>query len=91
MDYQNKKRSHGQLYADVDHQQSTDSSSPRFLLKDSIVPNQTLSKLSLLLIDKVLVRLAGGPKLVKKLKSGSLRVEVEKAIHAKELKMKDLF
>ena len=87
-----KKRTRDQLDADMDYEQSTYSSFPRFLLIDSNVPEQPLSKLSPFELEEVLVGLAGSPKSVKKLKSGSLLVEVEKAIHAKNLmKMKHLF
>ena len=76
----------------MDYEQSTYSSFPRFLLIDSNVPEQPLSKLSPFVLEEVLVGLAGSPKSVKKLKSGSLLVEVEKAIHAKNLmKIKHFF
>ena len=92
MDYQNKKRTLDQQDADMDYEQSTYYSFPRFLLIDSNVPEQPLSKLSPFVLEEVLVGLAESPKSVKKLKSGSLLVEVEKAIHAKNLmKMKHFF
>ena len=52
---------------------------------ESTVPDQPLSKLSPFVIQKVLKGLVGSQKSVKKLKSGSLLVEVERAVHARTL------
>ena len=79
-----KKRSREQVDSDSDNGQST-SSFPRFLIIESSKPDQPLTKLSPFVIEKVLVSLAGSPKSVKKLNSGSLLVEVEKAKHAQNL------
>ena len=84
MDHQTKKRSREQIDSDSENGQST-SSFPRFLIIESSKPDQPLTKLSPFVIEKVLVSLAGSPKSVKKLNSGSLLVEVEKAKHAKNL------
>ena len=84
MDQQTKKRSREQVDSDSDNGQST-SSFPRFLIIESSKPDQPLTKLSPFVIEKVLVSLAGSPKSVKKLNSGSLLVEVEKAKHAQNL------
>ena len=92
MDHQNKKRNRDALDADQDNSQSTSVAFPRFLIIESTVPDQPLSKLSPFVIEKVLVGLAGSPKSVKKLRSGSLLVEIEKAVHAKTLlKIKHFF
>ena len=80
----NKKRSREQVDSDSDNGQST-SSFPRFLIIESSKPDQPLTKLSPFVIEKVLVSLAGSAKSVKKLNSGSLLVEVEKAKHAQNL------
>ena len=80
----NKKRSREQVDSDSDNGQST-SSFPRFLIIESSKPDQPLTKLSPFVIEKILVSLAGSPKSVKKLNSGSLLVEVEKAKHAQNL------
>ena len=85
MDYQNKKRNRDQLDAEQENIQSTNSVFPRFLSIESTVPDQPLWKLSPFVIEKVLVGLAGSPKSFKKLKRGSLLVEVEKATHAQNL------
>ena len=84
MDQQTKKRSREQVDSDSDNGQST-SSFPRFLIIESSKLDQPLTKLSPFVIEKVLVSLAGSPKSVKKLNSGSLLVEVEKAKHAQNL------
>ena len=84
MDQQTKKRSREQVDSDSDNGQST-SSFPRFLIIESSKPDQPLTKLSPFVIEKVLVSLAGSSKSVKKLNSGSLLVEVEKAKHAQNL------
>ena len=92
MDHQNKKRNRDALDADQDNAQSTSTAFPRSLIIESTVPDQPLSKLSPFVIEKVLVGLAGSPKSVKKLRSGSLLVEVEKATHSKTLmKIKHFF
>ena len=92
MDHKNKKRNRDELDADLENVQSTNTAFPRFLLIESIVPDQPLSKLSPFVIEKVLVGLTGSPKSVKKLKSGSLLIEVEKAVHARTLlKIKHFF
>ena len=92
MDHKNKKRNRDELHADLENVQSTNTAFPRFLLIESIVPDQPLSKLSPFVIEKVLVGLTGSPKSVKKLKSGSLLIEVEKAVHARTpLKIKHFF
>ena len=85
----NKKRSREQ--SDSDNGQ-TSSSFARFLIIESNNPEQPLSKLSPFVIEKVLVSVAGSPKSVKKLNSGALLVEVEKAKHAENfLKMTRFF
>ena len=84
MDQQNKKRPRDQLETDSDNGQSL-SSFPRFLIIESTKADQPLTKLSPFVIEKVLVSLAGSPKSVKKLNSGSLLIEVEKAKHAENL------
>ena len=91
MDSQNKKRTRDQLDADSETTQST-SPFPRFLLIESTVPDQPLSKLSPFVIQKVLMSVAGSPKSVKKLSSGSLLIEVERPKHAENLmKIKQFF
>ena len=91
MDTQNKKRTRDQLDADSETTQTT-SPFPRFLLIESTVPDQPLSKLSPFVIQKVLMSVAGSPKSVKKLSSGSLLIEVEKPKHAENLmKIKHFF
>ena len=85
MDHQNKKRNRDALDADQDNAQSTSVAFRRFLIIEYTVPDQQLSKLSPFVIEKVLVELAGSPKSVKKLRSGGLLVEIEKAVHAKTL------
>ena len=82
MDHQTKKRTRDQLDADSENPQPT-SPFPRFLLIESTVQDQPLSKLYPFVIQKVLVAIAGPPKSVKKLSSGSLLIEVEK--HAENL------
>ena len=84
MDHQTKKRSRDELDSDSDKGQSQTSFS-RFLVIESTKSDQPLSKLSPFVIEKVLVSLSGSPKSVKKLNSGSLLVEVEKAKHAENL------
>ena len=84
MDPQTKKRTRDQLDADSENPQPT-SPFPRFLLIESTVQDQPLSKLSPFVIQKVLVSTAGPPKSVKKLSSGSLLIEVEKPKHAENL------
>ena len=91
MDYQNKKRTRDQLDADSETTSPT-SPFPRFLLIESTIPEQPLSKLSPFVIQKVLLSVAGSPKSVKKLSSGTLLVEVEKPKHAQNLmKIKHFF
>ena len=82
MEQQTKKRSREQL--DSDNGQVT-STFPRFLIIESTRPEQPLAKLSPFVIEKVLVSVAGSPNSVKKLNSGSLLVEIEKAKHAENL------
>ena len=82
MEHQTKKRSREQ--SDSDNGQ-TSSSFPRFIIIESNNPEQPLSKLSPFVIEKVLVSVAGSPKSIKKLNSGALLVEVEKAKHAENL------
>ena len=84
MDQQNKKRPRDQLETDSDNGQSL-SSFPRFLIIESTKADQPLTNLSPFVIEKVLVSLAGSPKSVKKLNSGSLLIEVENAKHAENL------
>ena len=84
MDNPNKKRSREQDENDSDHGHSN-TVFPRFLLIESVEPEEPLTKLSPFVIQKVLVSVAGNPKSVKKLNSGSLLVEVEKAKHAENL------
>ena len=88
MDPQTKKRTRDQLDADS---KNTTSPFPRFLLIESTVQDQPLSKLSPFVIQKVLVSIAGPPKSVKKLFSGSLLIEVEKPKHAENLKLTHFF
>ena len=91
MDSQTKKRTRDDLDADSENPRPT-SPFPRFLLIESTVQDQPLSKLSPFVIQKVLVSIAGPPKSVKKLSSGSLLVEVEKHKHAENLlKIKQFF
>ena len=59
MDHQNKKRNRDALDAELDNAQSTSPSFPRFLIIESTVPDEPLSKLSPFVIEKVLVGLAG--------------------------------
>ena len=90
MDHQ-KKRTRDQLDADSETTSPT-SPFPRFLLIESTIPEQPLSKLSPFVIQKVLLSVAGPPKSVKKLSSGTLLVEVEKPKHAQNLmKIKHFF
>ena len=84
MDPQTKKRTRDQLDVDSENPQPT-SPFPRFLLIESTVQDQPLSKLSPFVIQKVLVSTAGPTKSVKKLSSGSLFIEVEKPKHAENL------
>ena len=63
----------------------TNSSFPCFLLIESVVPEEPLTKVSLFVIQKVLVSVAGSPKSVKKLNSGALLVEVGKPKHTENL------
>ena len=84
MDNPNKKRSRDYDENDSDHG-NANSAFPRFLLIESVVPEEPLSKLSPFIIQKVLVSIAGNPKSVKKLNSGALLVEVEKPKHAENL------
>ena len=84
MEQQSKKRSRDQLDTDSDNGQMP-TSFPRFLIIESTKPDQPLAKLSPFVIEKVLVSIAGSPKSVKKLNSGSLLVEIEKAKHAENL------
>ena len=64
MDHQNKKRNRDALDADQDNSQSISVAFPRFLIIESTVPDQPLSKLSPFVIEKVLVGLARSPKSV---------------------------
>ena len=57
----------------------------RFLIIESLNSGHPLSKFSPFVIEKVFVSLAGSPKSVKKLKSDTLLVEVEKAQHSTNL------
>ena len=84
MEQQSKKRSRDQLDTDSDNGQMP-TSFPRFLKIESTKPDQPLAKLSPFVIEKVLVSIVGSPKSVKKLNSGSLLVEIEKAKHAENL------
>ena len=84
MDNPNKKRLREQDDNTSDHGHGN-SSFPRFLLIESVVPEDPLSKLSPFVIQKVLVSVSGSPKSVKKLNSGALLVEVEKPRHAENL------
>ena len=84
MDNPNKKRSRVQDDNDSD-QEHGQSTFPRFLLIESTVPDEPLTKLSPFVIQKVLVSVAGSPKSVKKLNSGALLIEVEKPKHAENL------
>ena len=84
MDPQTKKRTR----KDYDNEQAeSESTGPfaRFLIIESLHPEKPLAKLSPFVIEKVLVSLAGSPKSVKKLKNGTLLVEVEKPQHSKNL------
>ena len=87
MERQTKKRTCEQLESDTDSTQGPSSSSsfPRFLIIESTKVDEPLTKLSPFVIEKVLVSVAGSPKSVKKLNSGSLLVEVEKPKHADNL------
>ena len=84
MDNPNKKRLREQDDNTSDHGHSN-SSFPHFLLIESVVPEEPLSKLSPFAIQEVLVSVAGSPKSVKQLNSGALLVEVEKPKHAENL------
>ena len=84
MDNPNKKRLREQDDNISDHGHGN-SSFPRFLLIECVVPEEPLSKLSPFVIQKVLVSVSGSPKSVKKLNSGALLVEVEKPRHAENL------
>ena len=86
MEQQTKKRTREQVDTDSDNDQGPSLSTfPRFLIIESTKQDQPLTKLSPFVIEKVLVSLAGSPKSVKKLNSGSLLIEVEKAKHAEKL------
>ena len=63
MDHQTKKRNRDQLDADQENVQSNSSVFPRFLMIESTVPDQPLSKLSPFVIQKVLKGLVGSPDL----------------------------
>ena len=84
MDNPNKKRSRQTDDNDSDHGHDN-TAFPRFLLIESAVPEEPLTKLSPFVIQKVLVSIAGNPKSVKKLNSGALLVEVERPKHAENL------
>ena len=84
MDNPNKKRSRETDDNDSDHGHAN-TAFPRFLLIESAVPEEPLTKLSPFVIQKVLVSIAGNPKSVKKLNSGALLVEVERPKHAENL------
>ena len=60
MDNPNKKRSREQEENDSDHGHSN-TVFPRFLLIESVVPEEPLTKLSPFVIQKVLVSIAGNP------------------------------
>ena len=86
-----QKRTRDQLNADSETTSLT-SPFPRFLLIESTIPEQPLSKLSPFVIQKVLLSVAGSPKSVKKLSSVTYLVEVEKPKHAQNLtKIKHFF
>ena len=84
MEQQTRKGSRDQLDMDSDNGQMP-TSFPQFLMIESTKPNQALAKLSPSVIEKVLVSIAGSPKSVKKLNSGSPLVIIEKAKHAENL------
>ena len=84
MDNPNKKRSRETDDNDSDHGHAN-TAFPRFLLIESAVPEEPLTKLSPFVIQKVLVSIAGNPKSVKKLNSGALLVVVERPKHAENL------
>ena len=90
--FSKQKRTRDQLDADSETTQST-SPFPRFLLIESTVPDQPLSKLSPFVIQKVLMSVEGSPKSVRKLSSGSLLIEVERPKHAETnlMKIKEFF
>jgi hypothetical protein len=58
---------------------------PRFLVIHSTEDNFKITNLSPFVIEKTLQSIAGVPKSVKKLRTGDLLVEVEKAAHAQNL------
>ena len=78
------KNDHAKQMTITDHGHAN-TAFPRFLLIESAVPDEPLTKLSPLVIQKVLVSIAGNPKSVKKLNSGALLVEVERPKHAENL------
>ena len=79
MDSHKKKKKKTRDDLDVDSENLRPISPfPQFLLIESTVQHQPLSKLSPFVIQKVLISIAGPPKSVKKLSSGSLLVQVEK-------------
>ena len=85
MEQQTKRRTR-EVDTDWDNDQRPSLSTfPRFLIIELTKQDQPLTKLSPFVIQKVLVSLAGSPKSVKKLNSGSLLIGVEKAKHAENL------
>ena len=90
----NPYSSHKRLRATSDSDSESDAGSPglsvlptwpTFLRIESVDENKPISKLSPFAIQKGIQGLAGEPKTVKKLRSGSLLVEVTKQVHSRNL------
>ena len=64
---------------------------PRFLLIESADQNKPISSLSPFAISKSIAALAGEPKMVKKLRSGALLVEVTRKSHSTNLLRSTIF
>ena len=68
-----------------EHQPPTLPSFTRFIVIQSTIPNTPITSLSPFVIEKQLNGIVGHPKQVKKMKNGSLLVEVEKPAQSKNL------
>ncbi|XP_053389700.1 uncharacterized protein LOC128552683, partial [Mercenaria mercenaria] len=92
------KRLHSETDSDTEGERNshrpftTNSAFPRFLLIQSVEDNFKMTSISPFVIEKTLESIAGTPKSVKKLRTGDLLVEIEKAAHAQNLlKMTNFF
>ena len=88
------KRSRPDSDSEPDSEPSQQSTTvfPRFLIIESLQEDKPLSKLSPFVIEKSIQSMAGTAKSVKKLRNGSLLIEVEKKSHSQNLlKLKTFF